>query len=328
MDAMVLFGKWIARMMDFPLGWLLLLPRDLAIVFVALATSVILTVARRLTTDQDLMRRCKEDLDRLNVLTKQAKANKDKPTLKRIQTTVGMIQMTKMKAEGWGLLASLLPIILLASWAFERLDFFPPAVGETVTVRATFPAAAQGQPAWLIPPPADRLECLDSPVQIIRKDDNIDPLTHEKLESIADNGLAVWRLKVVGPCDPELLRIHFDRKAIECPLRAGGRIYADPIIAHDTAAAWPDATSQVVLRQSWPLEWVPGGQTFWKWWLHAANDAAPKTQPGLPNTLKMYFWSLPIWLVTRVTLFAPWLAGYLLLTIPFVPLLRRVARVY
>jgi len=43
------------------LDWVLHLPRDVALLLVAVGTALILTVVRIFATDQDLLRRCKED---------------------------------------------------------------------------------------------------------------------------------------------------------------------------------------------------------------------------------------------------------------------------
>ncbi len=330
MDAMILFGKWIARLVDGPLGWLLAMDRDLAVLIVAVGTSVILTIARVLTTNQDLMRRCKFDLARLKQLKKQAKARRDKPAVRRINTTVGMIQMTRMKAEGWGLLASLLPILLLASWAFERLDYLPPKVGDEVTVKATFPVTARNEPAWLIVEPDGPVQPANGLVRKIVKDPNIHPLTGSAIPSPVENGLAEWKLKVVQPADSVRLLIHYNRRQVEHPLRVGRPDYADVIRLHNERGdpPWPDCSTQVVLRQAWFLDRVPGVGRFWKWWLDTGNLPVPAAELGFFKKVKLYGWSMPLWLLSRVTLLAPWLTAYLVIAIIFVPLLRKVLRVY
>jgi uncharacterized membrane protein (DUF106 family) len=333
---MILFGKWCAHVTDYVLGWMMLLPYDLVIILLAIGTSLILTGARWLVTNQNLMRRCKSDLARLGELKKQAKKAKDKPAVRRMATTLGMIQLTQMKAELWGTLASLLPIVFLASWAFERLDFTPPKVGEEFTVKATFPIEAKGKPTWLMIDPAGKVEpgCplpAGSLVQLVRKDDNIDPFTAEVIPTepgTPDNGLAEWKLKVKEPSDSIKLTICYQGKKIEHPLMVGGRQYADPILAHDANAAWPSCTSTVVMDRPLFLSSAPGMTAFWKWWVRVSNHLAPKPHGNTwRDNVVWYGWQMPVWLVSRLTCFAPWLAAYLIICIPFVPLLRRVLRV-
>ena len=43
------------------LNWLLRLPSDVALLIVAVGTGAILTLARLMTTNQDLLRRCAQD---------------------------------------------------------------------------------------------------------------------------------------------------------------------------------------------------------------------------------------------------------------------------
>ncbi|MBM4039929.1 MAG: hypothetical protein FJ290_15610, partial [Planctomycetes bacterium] len=142
----------IVAVMDYPLGWLLALPRDLAIVIIAIGTSLLLTLVRKWTTNQDQLRRSKGDLRRLKQLLLGRKAMKDKAGAARIRTSLGMVNAIRLKAEGKPLLWSLLPIILLAVWAVERLDYFPPRVGEELTVQAYYDAASIEQLTHLVPP--------------------------------------------------------------------------------------------------------------------------------------------------------------------------------
>jgi hypothetical protein len=75
------------------------------------------------------------------------------------------------------------------------------------------------------------------------------------------------------------------------------------------------------------LSSIPGATAFWKWWARVSLDPAPDAASGFWNSVGYYAWQLPVWLVSRVTLFTPWLAAYLMICIPFVPLLRKVLRV-
>ena len=78
-------GDWLLVIGDPLLGWMLHLPRDLTLVLLAVMTGVIMTVIRRFTTNQDLLRRCKEDKARLGVLMSEAKSVGDKERIKNIR---------------------------------------------------------------------------------------------------------------------------------------------------------------------------------------------------------------------------------------------------
>src|SRR5271157_3600081 len=92
------------------LDWLLWLPSDLVLLIVAVGTGAILTLARPLTTDQDLLRRCAQDKRRLRVLIRQARAAKDREALQRYRLTRNQIGLRSLKAEVLPLLAALVPI--------------------------------------------------------------------------------------------------------------------------------------------------------------------------------------------------------------------------
>ena len=137
-------------------GWLLYLPRSLVLIVVALITATLITVVRKWTTDQDRLRRAAADTRRLNELVRLAKAEKDKDTLARLRATKGQIGVLKLKAEGWPLVAYLVPLGLLATWAYYRLEFYPPRPNETIQVTAFLPKSAEGDVAHLVPQPGLR----------------------------------------------------------------------------------------------------------------------------------------------------------------------------
>ena len=138
-------------LLDYLFGWLLLLPSDLTIIVTALLTGVVLTLVRKWTTNQDLLGRAVADNKRLAALIKEAKRAGDKEAVKRYRLTKAQVGMLKFKQEGKPMLVSLLPIALLATWAFARLEFLPPKPGETVTVVANAPVTQAGEVVHLVP---------------------------------------------------------------------------------------------------------------------------------------------------------------------------------
>ena len=62
----------IVTFMDILLGWLLALPIDAVLFAVALGSAAILTGVRLFTTNQDLLKRCRQDKQRLRTLTREA----------------------------------------------------------------------------------------------------------------------------------------------------------------------------------------------------------------------------------------------------------------
>ena len=139
--------------LDYIFGWLLRLPSDVTLLVIALMTSGALTLVRKWTTDQDVLGRATADNDRLAVLIKEAKRAGNKEALARLRVTKAQVGMLKFKQEGKPTLVSLLPIALLATWAFARLEFLPPAPGETVVAVAHAPVSAAGEAVHLVPTP-------------------------------------------------------------------------------------------------------------------------------------------------------------------------------
>ena len=80
---LALMNAAILKVADFLLGWLLLVPADVALILVAVGTGAILTAARLFTTNQDLLRRCDADKKRLKQLRREAQLRKDRDALKR-----------------------------------------------------------------------------------------------------------------------------------------------------------------------------------------------------------------------------------------------------
>ena len=136
---------------DFVLGWSLSLPRDVVLLIVALLTSLILTGVRVFTTNQEWLKRCKADKKRLSALIRQAKARSDKEAVTRHKNTIQLIALKGFSSEGLPLLVSLIPIAMLATWAFSRLAYLAPQPGKEVTLTVEFPAYAHGSVVTLVP---------------------------------------------------------------------------------------------------------------------------------------------------------------------------------
>ncbi|NQT88353.1 hypothetical protein HQ560_16420, partial [bacterium] len=144
--------EWIARMLDAPFGWVLEAPRDVAIALLAVATSLLLTLVRKWTTNQDRLRRAASDLRTLKGLRREAKRAKDRDAVRRLGATAGMVRGVRLRAEGMPLLVSILPIALLAIWAVQRLDYEPLRAGEEAVIRAYYPLGSVDSLTHLIAP--------------------------------------------------------------------------------------------------------------------------------------------------------------------------------
>ena len=280
---------------DVLLGWLLALPPPIALLIVGLATASLLTLIRKWTTNQDRLARAAADLRQLKKLTREAKSANDLDTLARLKATKGRISIIKLSAEGWPLVAVIVPVALLATWAFERLAYYPPRADEKIEVvlhlrSGRDPAlSAKNDPLHLVPPPGLRAPSgWVRPVHIqqdepTRWDRLWAKTTFRKVQKPPEDVLAIWQLEGEARDEPYPLVFRWKDRTIERDLLIGQRRYTPPLEER------PDepVISEVRLREV---------QLF-----------------GLPG--------LASWLPA-------WLVGYLVVTIPFVFLLKRVLRIY
>ena len=91
--------EWCIRVLDYPLGWLLCLPRDLTLLLFATGTALLMTLARRAVTNQDLLRRCAADLRRLKELLRGAKQTGDRSQRDRLRGTIGLVKGLQLAAD-------------------------------------------------------------------------------------------------------------------------------------------------------------------------------------------------------------------------------------
>ena len=208
------------RLMDILLGWLLRLPSDVQLCLLAIGSAAIITAVRARTTNQDLLRRCRDDKARLQVLMREAKARKDRPAVQRYRTTLGQIALKQFRQEGRPFLVSLLPIALLATWAFHRLEFHPPIVGETVEFTARFPISAAGRLVHIAP--VDGVSAENGWLQ------EIVPVTGPGLA----HSEAKWHLSDGTPA-LQTLAVRFAGQTYDHPLRVGAPTYEPTVRQHD-----------------------------------------------------------------------------------------------
>ncbi len=283
------------QVFDVLLGWMLYLPQPFALLAVGLITAGLLTLVRKWTTNQDRLRRAAADLRRLKELARNAKRCSDTDALGRCKLTKGRISLIKLKAEGWPLLAVIVPLALLATWAFERLAFHPPRAGETVVVVAHLRAGrdpaltAKDDLLHLVPQRGLRAERGWVQTVHIEKeppsawDRFWATITFGEVKDLPADAFAVWKLQGDAKSEPYPLVFRWKERTFERELRIGQRQYS-PVLSEN-----PDEPVIIEIRlRDVRLFGIPG------------------MGPWLP----------------------PWLVGYLLVTVPFVFLLKRALRIY
>jgi hypothetical protein len=238
--------RLVMAISDPAFGWLLALPRDVAIFIVGIGTAVILTLVRLFTTDQKFLGRCHRDKKRLNALIKEAKARKDKDAITRHRATKNLVANKAMRYEGWPLLASLLPIALLGTWCFLRMDYVPPKADEPVKVVAYFPVSASGGVATMVP--EENLRAEAGWVQEIQ--------VQKDAAGVAADSEAVWTLRAGAKPESYNLQIRYKGGTYEQQLLVGQRRYDSPLTAYGPTD--PIICTQVMLKQVKLFGIVPG----------------------------------------------------------------------
>ena len=283
----------IVEAMDYIFGWILFLPRDAELFTVAVMTSAMLTFVRKWVTDQEWLGRADADQQRLAQLIKEDKSAKDKDAVKRHKDIITLIKVKSMRFEGKPLLWAIIPVALLATWAFSRLAYVPPRIGETVELRAFLPRSAVGQLAHLAP--EDGVEAVGGWVQPVVDDkpvvaESLWDKCNQRLSAFMNmtpplEGVAVWRL-VGKDTKPHRLKLRHAGKTYEKGFEAGTRHYATPV------DVYPDTPVQAIELAMKPLKLF-----------------------GVVGAIDVLF-------------LAPWLVAYLLIAIPFVSILKRVFKIY
>jgi uncharacterized membrane protein (DUF106 family) len=220
------------------LGWMLWLPTDLLLLLLAILTSVLMTAIRRYTSNQDLLTRLDADKKLLKTLQNEAKAKKDSTALARFKVLATRHAIKALGQEGKPLLWSILPIALLATWAFQRVEFLPPKSGETLEVSLLTAAKHDGQLAHVIPQPGVNP---DRSVQVLSA-------TTAWGQQVAK---ATWTLK------PEpgtyKLTVRSETGTYDLPLAVGSKKYESPLVT------FPDESAvEVKLQQRKLFGIVPG----------------------------------------------------------------------
>lgn len=207
---------------DLALGWMLFLPAEAVVIVIGVLTVLVMMVIRRRLTDQDLLGRADADLKRIKQLIRQARREKDRDAIRRYRRTRGEISLKKLRAEGKPLLVSIIPIVLLATWAMARLDYRPPRPGEEVTVLAYTPLVEAGEVMHMVP--EEDLEATDGWVR------PIEPVA----EGGETYGLARWTVRSTGGRPSRWdMALRLGDRTLEHPLIVGERIYAEPLVFHD-----------------------------------------------------------------------------------------------
>jgi uncharacterized membrane protein (DUF106 family) len=226
----------LLHVLDPALSWLLRLPTDAAILIVAAATSLVLTVLRLATVDQDFLERVAHDKQRLRQLRREARRRGDRAAARRASENLSRVTLYSMgramRGEGLTLAAAIIPVALLATWCFYRLEFHPPQAGQPLTVVVQTPVSMVGRLVHLVP--VDGIAVDGGWVR------RVEPAGDER----APHGAAGWQVRAEASAEPYLLAIRLPDRTLEHALLVGQPKYGPVRIEHGD-----DLATEIALRE-------------------------------------------------------------------------------
>lgn len=287
-------NDFILMLADPLLNWLLVFPLDAVIFIVAILTSAAITFSRKWVTDQEWLKRADDDVKRIKEMIKEAKQRKDKEAIKRHKMTIGLIKMRSMKFELKPLLLAILPILILATWGFGRLGFYPPEPNETVKVKMYIPKSGMGEIAHMLP--AEGVDPVSGWVQKPQHDTYPEPdgiweectrWCAQKMQMMPPlGGVIIWRVKAPENDEPYELNMVYDGETYTKELLVGQRTYGKQMAFYGLNE--PVQAIEFALKR-FKLFGVIGG--FGPW-------------------------------------FPPWMVAYLIIACIFVPVLKKTFKIY
>jgi uncharacterized membrane protein (DUF106 family) len=121
---------------------LLNLPSLWALVFLSFLISLIITLITKYATDQDLMKRLKEEMKELQKEMKELKKEPEKAM--QVQKQVMQTNMRYMKQSFRSMFYTFIPIIIIFSWMNANLAYEPILPGHEFTTSVVFGDDADG----------------------------------------------------------------------------------------------------------------------------------------------------------------------------------------
>lgn len=231
------------RLGDVLLGWLLWLPRDAALVLLALILVLLALGLRRLVTDPVLLRRIRQDQRRLKELIRQARVDRDASAQARYRRTAGAVALLRLRQELRALAVSLIPLALVVTWAAERIHLVPPAANEPVEFSVWLPSSAVGEVAHLVPE-----QELQSPGGWVRT-------VEQARRGARPRGTAQWILPAPASDRPYRLTVRFRGQSWDHPVLIGQRRYGPTRKIHGA-----DVETEIRLREYRPFGIGGGGR--------------------------------------------------------------------
>ena len=149
---------------DWTMGWMINMGPVLGMVAVGAVTGVGMNVFLKFCSNQDLLGRCKADLNKIKKATGEAKKAKDEDEQARLMNLSKRISGKYMWASMKPAMITVPPIVVMAMWAGSRMGFMPLRPDEPVKVIAYFEDDAGGYASLL---PSEEIESVDAPISAV-----------------------------------------------------------------------------------------------------------------------------------------------------------------
>lgn len=144
-------NTWAVSVGDLCFGWLLWLPRGPAIALLALITALLAQAVRYACNVDDWQTRTRQDLRWLRRLLRQAKQAADIGELARHRANRARVLRLRCFHELRILFVALLPLLMIFTWAEERLSCLPHLPNQHVTLQLTTAPSDIGNLSHLVP---------------------------------------------------------------------------------------------------------------------------------------------------------------------------------
>ncbi|MFP4356372.1 MAG: hypothetical protein ACLFUJ_14735 [Phycisphaerae bacterium] len=219
--------EFFLNIVDPIFAWLLVLGPTAAVIILGMVSATAMVLLRKITTDQKHLGQCDADRRQLKVLRRKARRARDKEAAKRYKNNNLLVQLKQLRAEGMPLLAGMIPIALIGTWSFYRLEYHPPAAGEPIGVELSLPANAVDSLVTLVP--ADGIEA-DSWIQRARKGSG-EPA----------HAIVRWQVSAARADQSIPLTMRYRDQSYTHPLAVGGRTYELPVVQHHPQLMLPQS---------------------------------------------------------------------------------------
>jgi uncharacterized membrane protein (DUF106 family) len=143
------FFSFLDPALNFLLGWSLLLPPWLGVLLLSFAISLMVVIIYKFTTDQNLMKQLKEEMQAFQKEMKELRDHPEKAL--EVQGKAMETNMKYMMQSFRSTLFTMLPIILIFGWLNAHLAFAALAPGQEFPVELKFNQGVTGTITTLAP---------------------------------------------------------------------------------------------------------------------------------------------------------------------------------